>query len=832
LIHSLSALALIILLIFSEKSSAQNINGTISDSNGEPIPFQRIYIKNTNNGAVTNLKGFFQIDVPKGIYTLVINSIDYKDTSLIIDHQSLNTSIDIHLSLGSTNLASITVNGNGKDPAYAIIKQAINRRKSYLNQYQTYSYDTYIKSTIENEFEATDSITNEIELSKRHLNFIESVSTTYFKAPNQLKQVVKAITNHTNEVSGSTFSISISQENSGAPIGSSHNPDIFRSSTIDPGFNFYNNLIKHPSLNSTPYTSPIASTALLSYAYALEDSWIENNKLIYKIRVIPKRKMSATFEGHIYIEDQTFALYGIDLNINPKALFRYNSFHINQQFITVNDSVKVLKKEIYYLLDHSASNDMFSKTVMMHSNHIINPIIKSNFFKNELKSTEEDAYEKDSIYWVDHRPIELKQEEIDFISYQDSIVRHQESSGYRDQMDSTYNRVKFLDFIIFGVGFRNWTKKTELLFEPILGQVRPFGVGGYRHALPVSFRKEWKRGYALDLRVAPDYGFKNKDLKGSIDVNYTYLPKRFSRVHFAISDAYRIINDYESISAYFSRSNYVRTKGIILGHSMEFFNGFYADIDIEYQKNSSISSIDLSAWSDRLFGQSNVPEAFDPFTELYLDIRLNYRFKQKFYNEPYRKIILESEYPKITLWYKKGIKGLLNSVVNFDLLELHLYDDFQIGTFGISKWDVHVGDFFNNKNVMLTNNKFFRGSDRYFFSNPLLSFQLIGPSITTENGYFQANYVHHFHGALMNKIPLINKLKLEAVAGGGLLLLQDNSLRHMEVYVGLEKPFRLFKETFKIGIYSVTADSNHSKLNTGFKVGIDVFNAFTKKWSY
>jgi len=73
---------------------------------------------------------------------------------------------------------------------------------------------------------------------------------------------------------------------------------------------------------------------------------------------------------------------------------------------------------------------------------------------------------------------------------------------------------------------------------------------------------------------------------------------------------------------------------------------------------------------------------------------------------------------------------------------------------------------------------------------------------------------------------------LQATGGAGILLIEEDNFRHAEVFIGLERPVKIFKQLFKFGGYFVLADSNHSTISTGFKFGIDFFNSFTNKWSY
>ena len=54
------------------------VKGKILDENtGDPLPFVNIGIKDTSVGAFTNEDGVFRMELPAGVYTLVISSVGF-----------------------------------------------------------------------------------------------------------------------------------------------------------------------------------------------------------------------------------------------------------------------------------------------------------------------------------------------------------------------------------------------------------------------------------------------------------------------------------------------------------------------------------------------------------------------------------------------------------------------------------------------------------------------------------------------------------------------------------------------------------------------------------
>ena len=82
-------------------------------------------------------------------------------------------------------------------------------------------------------------------------------------------------------------------------------------------FDFYSNAVLIAENN---LVSPISDNAFRYYSYELEGSFYDKNgRLINKIKVIPKRSRDRVFTGFIYIVEEDWAIYGVDLKAYWRA---------------------------------------------------------------------------------------------------------------------------------------------------------------------------------------------------------------------------------------------------------------------------------------------------------------------------------------------------------------------------------------------------------------------------------------------------------------------------------------------------------------------------------
>ena len=430
------------------------------------------------------------------------------------------------------------------------------------------------------------------------------------------------------------------------------------------------------------------------------------------------------------------------------------------------------------------------------------------------------------------RAIPLKKDEKDFVEIADSIAAYEKSTDYLNRLDSINNRVTLLNVLMNGIDHYNRKKGLKWVIDPLITQMRFAGVGGYRHSIGGNIIKTYKNNKELDVYTKADYGFGNNDLLINGKLQFTYLPKKFARLSVAGGSKYQMLTYMQNIAAVFSRSNFVRNDFIEFGHEHELFNGLILRVTTKYMQRTSIEGLNTAEWSDELFGSNNTPREFEAYNEFNLKINLSYTPFLKYAMEPNKKVVLGSKWPMFHLKWQQGIPNVFASKINFQQLRIGATQNIKWNVFGTGNYALWAGKYLQTETIEYPNMTFFRGTDNYFFSHPIRTFQLLGNTLTALEEFVEFHYIHHFNGMLIKKIPLLRKSRLETVAGGGVLYINDDNFKYSELYSGLEFPFKLWGSKFKIGGYYSVAYSNYSNLSNMIKFGLNIFNPFKNAWIY
>ena len=126
---------------------AGGIKGIITDTNGNPIPFATIYVKELGTGTTSNVEGNYVYRMSAGVYNVTFQTIGYETVVKRINVSNAFVTTNITLKEQTYELEQVEVTSGGRDPAYTIMRKAIAKAKFHTNQLDKYTTQVYIKGS-------------------------------------------------------------------------------------------------------------------------------------------------------------------------------------------------------------------------------------------------------------------------------------------------------------------------------------------------------------------------------------------------------------------------------------------------------------------------------------------------------------------------------------------------------------------------------------------------------------------------------------------------------------------------------------------------------------
>lgn len=812
---------------------AQQLQGTVLDEYGEPVPYANVFIRQLETGTSTDEVGAFSYNFPVvGEYDLVFSSVGYESQSVHLVVTDGEQEIVARLPSSSVELTEIMVRASGKNVAYEIIRQAIERKKANQAEVGSYRARVYVKAT-----EEIETMPKEPEAEQKQDDLLTDDGTPVdpFAAEEQARKELLASLNMVEMEVWLNYQYPKQyKEERTAYQEFGSTKGLFLPNLGETDFNFYRNMVQLDGISDVPVISPLSTTAILSYKYKLAASEEENGVLVHRIEVIPRKKGNATVAGYIYINEGTWEINRLDLELPEGGLRAFDALRIKQNYRQIRDGLWVPgRQEFRYETTQGKRKTFSGTTILSYSEYQPDYVFPEKFFGNEIAVTTREAYQRDSSYWQQSRTETLNAEEQKMVYVRDSINAVVNSPEYQDSIQELYNRVSLLEVAWDGIGIRNNAQKTHLYIGSLATLVDFDVVSGFRLGPYLSHFKRFDNGKVISNSGTVNIGLRNGDIQGNFSSWMRYDPYRLGDISLQGGRSFQSINQFDAYLNQLKPSNYILQDALRLGHRIELLNGLYIESTFGITNRASIKNYDSGSFLDDIVEDDGETLDFEDYQAFISTNTLSYTPGQRYMTEPNRKIVLGSNFPTFSLTHRKGWQNVLSSDIDFDYLEFAMEQDIVFGAFGNSKYRVQVGQFVNTRDLRFVDWKRFREADPYLYSDPLRSFQALDTSLTTTDLHVEFHHIHHFNGALINNIPLLKKTDIRTVAGGGFLWLQENNYRHWETFAGIERVFKLgARRRLRVGLYGVLADSNQGVPTTAYKISFDLIDTWKRDWSF
>ncbi len=445
----------------------QTLSGVVMDHETlVPLPSATLRILGTSKGTVTNGDGQFRLSLPAQRYDIAVSYLGYQSDTIEVELNSGQFRA-ITLIPNTIELSGVTV--TDEDPAYEIIRRAIESKKKWMPQLLTFEGKAFNRTQIR-----TDSAIAAIT---------EAYSVLYWTNGDSIREVITQ-QKQTGNLSKGVFP-----------------------SRVGDIVNFNEDRIK---LSGYTFVGPTAPNAFEYYDYQLLSTRKMDNFDVYTIRLEPRSTIVPLFKGTISIAERSYAVMEVDVKPNEA----FTQLFVNIRNSRYRETFQLFEKK-FWLPSHYRFDASFTfsiagisfpsfgveRDVVLYE-YRINPVFADTIRQLKKFTVDSSSTVFDSTFWSANDILPLTQEQ---------------DSAYRT-LDSTQTlEKKFMPKGSGGIGL-----------SVIVGALEAGGsfaelwftrVEGFHVGVNKSFDNIIKN---FDVRANAGYGFSDKRWKYGAGLTYSF----------------------------------------------------------------------------------------------------------------------------------------------------------------------------------------------------------------------------------------------------------------------------------------------------------------------
>lgn len=749
----------IFLLIFGHLIFGQTkVSGTIQDDSGNPVGYATIAFKNSAEGVLADENGKFYLESKKSYTNLVISFVGYDDKTIQLNGE-FNYDLKIILS-GSKSIQEVKIYG-GKtskknNPAIDILRKIWERKKKNgLRQFDQYQYNKYEKiefdvNTIDSAF-MKNKIFKKMEFVFQHVDTSEITGKTFL--PIFINETLSEV--YGDNTNGKTKEVLKANKYSGFGNANNDGVNTFMKD-LYAEYDIYDNYLK---FFDKDFVSPLSRTGIQVYNYVLADSAFIDKKWCYNIVYYPRRKNELTFKGDFWVNDSTYAIKNINLQVTKSANINWvRDIYIEQDFDVLNDSVFLLKRD-YMMTDFAfnkkeKANGMYGKRTTLFKDHQFNQPKEDKFYREDVNKFDKDAYTKSKEFWEENRFESLNSNEKGIYEMLDTLKTV-------PKFKRIYNLITILGSGYVQVGkFDIGPVFSTFGYNDVEGQ--RIRLGGRTYFGPNDY---WRiQGYTA-------YGFKDDKFKYGIlgrvmlDKKNRFIlsagnRKDIEQIGVSLTTSNDVLGRSFASSSFFSSGTNNKLTNINLstiGLEIEPLKNLNFQATASYRTLESASKeFDISYYKDK---SNNITSNTVKQSEI--NAMIDYTPTRKMVGYGVDRLEVDLNYPRIFLSYSQGLKGVLNSDFNYSKVQFYYRQPLLIGGFGRLFTTLEAGKTFGTVPLSLMN--IIPGNQSYFIIDN--TYNLLNYYDLIADQYTSLHLEHNFNGKLFARIPALRKLNWREIIG-------------------------------------------------------------------
>jgi len=740
-------LLLFILLILSISTlSAQNteISGKVTErTTGNPIPYANIIFTGSFIGTTSDINGNYSFSTSKAGNTIEVSAIGFKKQVVTIKLKQKNL-INFELEEEVFELGEIKILP-GENPANIIFRNIIEHKKeNNPREFPSWKSRIYAKT----EFDlknvsrklAKKKVLSEFDFIFNYLDSIESEGKTFL--PVFFNETISNYY-HDSEKGRDREEI-IANKASGMKT------DMLSQLTgkLYEDVSIYDNYI---TISEVGLISPINNLGLQFYRYYLTDSILTDDKTIYELSFRPKLPQEPVFKGKMWVEDGSFALTKIEIQLAEKANVNFiNNLQYAIEFQKTDDKWVPRNESLVADVDIQKNKDSEMLGVIARKTNIYQDFKFEPVTEETKKFTEQiivnaDAANKDAEYWINNRPIELQSREQKIYTMVDSI---KDVRLFKTTAEFVY---------MFYYGYRD-LGKVEL--GPYYYLYSRNQVEGSRFRL--GARTTYDFNPKLRLNAFTAYGTIDKKFKYGGGAEYFFSVKPLNLLSIQYQHDMEMLGKSENA---FMEQNIITT---ILSKTPNTKLSMVDKLQLTAKKEWIIGFLNEYAISStKIYTAPYVPFINEQSEEVpsiqtgELSVKMRYAPNEEVLHDDFKRTEISGYDPIFNFKMTKGFNGFLGG--DYDYFKIHagMSDKWKINPLGYTQYYIQVGKIWGDVPWPLL--KIHEGNETYAYDSH--AFNLMYYQEFVSDTYASIFWEHHFVGFFLNKIPLFRKLKWREVVG-------------------------------------------------------------------
>lgn len=799
------------------------IKGVVTDSiTGERLPYVSLIFKGTTIGTATDGDGNFSFSALTDVKNLEVSYLGY-DTKEVKVIPGKTNNLKIKLAPNGITLNEVVVKpkkekySKKENPAVKFVKQVIASRESNdPRNHDYFQYDQYEKMVFGmNDYHPKPKKNGKPGKFDFLIDFVDTLDVGTTILPVSEKEKVESV--YYRKEPKSEKRIVKGNKSSGVD-------EIFSRDGIQ---QFLNEVFREVDIfkNDIPlflqrFVSPLSTIGPNYYKYYLLDTLNVNGQKCVDLGFVPFNSETFGFTGHLFVTlDSTFFVQKAILNVPKDINLNFVSgMTIEQTFERTPDSTRIITKDdinVNFKLSEK-SKGMYARRLNIYSNHSFDEpdAERALVFKESAPViTLKDAYQQSEDFWTSNRPEEAIKKNPNSVEKLMAKFR---------SVPIFYITEKVVSVLVSGyIPTNKDPLKSKFEFGPMNTAISGNAIEGARFRVGGTTTTAFSRNLFFDGYMA--YGTKDEKLKYDALVEYSFNDRKEYRKEFPLNSI-RLeymydINQLGQQYMYASKDNmflawkrqkdtratYLRQAELTYYH--EHYNGLAYGAVIRNRREYATEY----AVFDRI-GPDGAISPVKSYDMTELELKFRYAKDEKFYQTRNLRYPITFDALIFNFSHVMAKKDLLGSSYDYHRTDIGIQKRFWFSAFGYVDLITKAGKVWNKVPYPLL-----------ILPNANLSYTIQPESYTNMNAmefisdeYASWDLTYYMNGNLLNRLPLVKKLKWREVfcfrglwghltdknnpmnGGEGLYLFPNGSYTlgkapYMEASIGIENIFKFLR---------------------------------------